>query len=424
MQTSSDAVQDFDLMLEAYGRLAVTGALNLQRGQRLLVLGPLAHGGVSLEAAPLVRTIVAAAYDAGAPLVEVLWGDEALLRARFAQAPRDSFEASSRWLADVLAAHVDAGDAVLSVYANDPDLLKDAPPDLVSALQQATARSVRPFRERISRNATNWTVVAAAGAGWADKVFPGRPPAEQQACLWAEIARLCRLTHASPAEAWEQHLDRLANRRDVLNGRRYSALHFTNATTDLTVGLPAGHVWVSGRSETGRGTWFAPNLPTEEVFTMADATRVEGHVRSSKPLSYGGTLVEGFSLRFEGGRVVDVRADRGHDVLRALVATDDGAGRLGEVALVPHSSPVAQAGVLFYNTLFDENAASHVALGSAYRFTMEGGESMSDDAFERAGGNRSAIHVDFMIGSADTDVDGIGAGGSREPLMRGGEWVA
>ena len=412
-----------DDMLRRYGDLAVRIGLNLQRGQRLLVIGPLASGGASLEAAPLVRAIAASAYRAGAPLVETIWGDEALQVVRFGQAPRDSFHQVSTWLPNALVEHVDAGHAIVSVYANDPDLLKDAPADLIGDLQKASGLSLRPFRERIGRNDTNWLVVAAASAAWAAKVFPEAEADRQTTHLWDAIARLCRLDQPDPIAAWERHLDDLAARRDRLNARRYAALVYRGPGTDIRVGLPEHHVWVSGRSSTRAGTAFVPNLPTEEVFTMPHKDRVDGVARATKPLSYAGTLIEGFTLRFERGRIVDATADRGEAVLRQLVATDPGSARLGEIALVPHQSPVAQSGLLFYNTLFDENAASHVAIGSAYRFTMDGGESMDDETFERAGGNRSATHVDLMIGSPALDIDGILPDGTAEPLMRRGEFT-
>jgi aminopeptidase len=413
----------FDQMLRAYAELTVKVGLNLQPRQRLLIIGPVANGGCSLEAAPLVRQITAAAYDAGAQLVETLWGDEALLAARLSHAPRDSFEEFSAWLPTALVEHVEAGHAVLSIYANDPDQLKAFAPDVVSTLQQATARAVRPFREQISRNRTNWGVVAAAAATWAARVYPQLPPEEQVGALWRAIERLCRLDRPDPIAAWETHLAELAARTDHLNAKQYTALRYTGPGTALTIGLPAGHLWVGGRSASVAGIRFAPNLPTEEVFTMPHKDRVDGTVRSTKPLSYGGTLIEGFSLTFKEGRVVSVTAERGEDVLRQLVTMDAGAAQLGEIALVPHNSPVAQTGVLFYNTLFDENAASHVALGAAYKFTLRGGETMSDEVFEQAGGNRSATHVDFMIGSPELDVDGVLDGGTSEPVMRSGDWV-
>jgi len=322
-----------------------------------------------------------------------------------------------------LVQHVEAGHAVLSIYANDPDQLKDFPPEHVAAVQQATARAVRPFREHISRNQTNWGVVAAAAEAWAARVYPDRPAADRMAALWGAIARLCRLDRPDPIAAWETHLGQLAARTDDLNAKRYAALRYRGPGTSLTIGLPDGHLWVGGRSTSAAGIRFAPNLPTEEVFTMPHKDRVDGTVRSTKPLSYGGSMIEGFSLTFAEGRVVEVTAEKGEDALRRLVAMDGGAARLGELALVPHNSPVAQSGVLFYNTLFDENAASHVALGAAYKFTLSGGETMTEEEFERVGGNRSATHVDFMIGSPELDVDGVRGDGAVEPVMRHGDWV-
>ncbi len=412
-----------DRTLALYGDLAVRVALNLQPGQRLLIIGPLANGGCSLEAAPLVRCITESAYKAGASFVETLWGDEALQLARFRFAPRDSFEQFSAWFAKALTEHVHAGHAVISVYANDPDLLKDQPPELLGVVQKSVSRAVRPFRDHVSKNGTNWSVIAAASKGWAARVFPNLPPSEQMNALWDAIAKLVRLDRPNPVAAWEEHLAALAARRDFLNQRRYAALRYRGPGTELTLGLAEGHQWVSGRSTSLQGIAFAPNLPTEEVFTMPHREQVDGTVTSTKPLSYGGTLIENFSVTFEKGVVVNATAARGETVLRELLATDEGAARLGEVALVPHNSPVAQSGLLFYNTLFDENAASHLALGSAYKFTIAGGESMSDDAFEGAGGNRSATHVDFMIGSPDLDIDAVNADGTIEPLMRHGDWA-
>jgi aminopeptidase len=407
----------------AYGDLAVNIALNLQPGQRLLIIGPLANGGCSLEAAPLVRAVAESAYRRGASYVEAIWGDEPLQLARFRHARKETFDLFSEWLPDALLHHVHGGHAVLSIYANDPDLLKAEDPAIVGAVQQVVGRAVRSFREQMSKNATNWAVIAAPSEAWAEVVFKDVPRHEQMPRLWDAIARLVRLDRPDPIAAWEQHLAALADRRDRLNNRRYDALRYRGPGTDLTLGLAPGHVWVSGRSVSANGIPFCPNLPTEEVFTMPHKDRVDGTVRATKPLSLGGVLIDGFHMRFEAGRIVEVSAEQGEELLKQLVATDEGAARLGEVALVPHSSPVAQSGVLFYNTLFDENAASHVAIGSAYRFTVEGGEAMSAEEFDRVGGNRSATHVDFMIGSSELDIDGVFADGRTEPLMRGGEWV-
>jgi aminopeptidase len=414
---------DLERMLHHYGELAVKVGLNLQPGQRLIVIGPLLNGGVALEAAPLVRQVVASAYRAGAPLVEVLWGDESLLFSRFVHGPNDSFGLYSSWLPSALVEHVEAGHAVISVYANDPDLLKDQDAERVGAAQQAVSRAVRPFRERISRNQTNWAVIAAASPSWAAKVFPDAAPERQLDLLWNAIARLCRLHDPDPIGAWTKHIETLTKRSEYLQRKQYASLKYRGPGTDLTICLPRGHIWVSARSNTRAGVPFTANLPTEEVFTIPHRAGVEGTVRASKPLSYSGTLIDGFSLTFKDGRVIALHAERGEAVLRQLVGTDDGAGRLGEIALVPHNSPVAQSGLLFYSTLFDENAASHAALGSAYRFTLDGGEGLDDQQFEAAGGNQSAVHVDFMLGSPELDIDGVCASGAIEPVMRKGDWA-
>jgi len=414
---------DLERKLQVYAELAVRVALNVQPGQRVMIIGPLANGGASLESAPLARQIAAAAYRAGSPLVETIYGDEAQQSLRFKHAPRESFGSFSSWLPAALSEHVRAGHAVLSISANDPDLLQGESPDLVGTLLQSTAREMRPFREQVSRNDTNWAVVAAASAGWAAKIFPGIPTSTAVSKLWDAIARMCRLDTADPLAAWETHLGNLAARSEYLNNKRYSALKYTGPGTNLTLGLPEGHVWVSGRSVSRGGIPFTANLPTEEVFTIADKDRVDGTVRASKPLSYGSTLIDGFSVTFERGRIVKMTAEKNADTLQRLLDTDEGARRLGEVALVPNSSPISQSGLLYYNTLFDENAASHVALGNAYKFTLKRGNDMSDAEFEQAGGNRSGVHVDFMIGSGELDVDGVLPGGSTEPLMRKGEWA-
>ncbi len=414
---------DFEEMLQRYAEAAVRAGLNLQPGQRLMVIGPRTSGGVSPEAAPLVRAIVASAYRAGSPLVEVLWGDEALQLIRFKEAPAESFSQFSAWQPQALIDHIEGGHALLSVYANDPDLFAGLPSDRVTALQQASSRALQPFSEHIGKNSTNWLVVCGAAARWAAKVFPHADPAAATAQLWDAIFRMCRLDGPDAASGWLRHLDALLHRSTYLNEKRYRALQYRGPGTEVTIGLPDGHVWVSGRSVNAKGVRFAPNMPTEEVFTMPHKDQVHGIVKASKPLSYAGVMIEGFSLRFEGGRIVEAKADKGEAVLRSMLESDEGAARLGELALVPHSSPISQSGLLFYNTLFDENAASHLAVGSAYRFTLKDGQAMSDEAFAAAGGNRSIIHVDFMIGNGDLDIDGVLADGTTEPVMRSGEWA-
>jgi aminopeptidase len=407
---------NFDQMLENYADLAVRIGVNIQPGQRLVIRAP-------IEAAPLVRLAVAKAYQAGAKLVDVTWSDDAVTLARFQYAPSDSFAEMPPYFAQTMEWYAAQGDAFMSIIGSDPDLLKDQDPESIAIAQKAAQQAATGYRNYIMRDAVNWTIVAMPIASWAAKIFPNLPASEQVDHLWDAIFEVCRLKQADPVAAWQTHIDNLLARSEYLNQKNYTALKLSAPGTDLTIGLPEGHIWKSAQSSNDAGTLFTPNLPTEEVFTLPHKDRTEGVVTASKPLSYGGKLIENFSLTFEGGRVVKVTAEKEENTLKRLIETDEGAARLGEVALVPHGSPISQSGLLFFNTLFDENAASHIALGRAYQFTLEGGKTMSDAEFEAAGGNTSLTHVDFMIGSGQMEIDGVKADGSTEPVMRQGEWA-
>jgi aminopeptidase len=415
----------FERNLEKYADVIVGVGLNLQPGQRLLIMGVPQVGiyGVPLELAPLVRLVTTKAYQAGARLVDVMWNDEQLRLARFQHAPRDSFGEFPPWRADVPFEVAQAGDAVLLLYAENPDLLTDEDPDLISSAQQAAFQHMKPFSELRRKSATNCLIASAAVEGWPAKVFPDLPATDGKARLWDTIFEICRVKQPDPISAWEDHIGDLAARRDYLNQKRYAALRLTGPGTDLTAGLPRGHVWRSARMMGGNGVDYVGNIPTEEVFTIPHRDLVEGVVTSTKPLNLGGSRIEEFSLVFSGGRVEKATARKGEASLLKLLETDGGARRLGEVALVPHSSPISQSGLLFCNILFDENAASHLALGQAGQYNMEGGEDMSAGEFAAAGGNQSLIHVDFMVGSGEVDVDGLAADGTAEAVMRQGEWA-
>jgi aminopeptidase len=402
--------------LQRYADVAVRVGVNVQPGQRLIV-------AADIDTAPLVRAIVRSAYVAGARFVDVLWNDPQIGLLRFQHAPRDSFDEHDGWRDAAMAQLVDDGAGLISITSRDPDLLKDQPPELISHVQRVSAAQRKPLLERVGRNIPNWAVVAAPSPGWARRVFPDLTPDEAVDRLWDAILSMCRIDNADPVAAWRSHIAALAAHRDVLNRRAFAALRYSGPGTDLTVGLADGHVWESGSSLNVAGTEFVANMPTEEVFTAPHRLRVEGVVRSSRPLNYAGVLIDDFTRTFEAGRVVRAEAAQGEAVLRNLIATDEGAARLGEVALVPHSSPVGQTGLLFYNTLFDENAACHLALGAAYHFNITGGTDMDDAALKAAGGNVSNVHVDFMIGSHALDIDGIATDGSTTPVMRAGEWA-
>lgn len=407
---------DFEHNLQKYAELIVKVGVNLQPGQRLAVIA-------DLKAAPLVRLAAAQAYQLGCRFVDVIWDDEAITLNRFQYAPRDSFEEFSDWKANALTEYGQRGDAVLSITSADPDLLAGQDPELINISQRARAQKLRPFSELVSRSAMNWAIAGYAGPAWAARVFPDAAPDQQVPRLWEAIFDVCRIKHADPVAEWRQHIRNLNQRSDYLNARRYAGLHYTGPGTDLTIGLADGHIWKAGATRSQTGIDFVANLPTEEVFTLPNAPQTRGHVSSTKPLSYLGALMDNFTLTFENGRVVNAVAAHGEDLLRKILATDDGATRLGEAALVPHRSPISQSGLLFHNTLYDENAACHLALGRGLRFTIQDGDTISDDEFTARGGNLSNIHIDFMIGSGQIDIDGLCADGSIEPVLRQGEWA-
>ena len=409
-------------LLKKYAEAIVRVGLNLRAGQRLIITNATSRG-VPPAGRPLVHEVTKAAYAAGARYVEALWGDEEMLRIRLQNAPADSFGEYPKFQVNGVMDMIEKGDALLSIYANDPDALKGMDPERVGAMQKAQLENYSPISAKVSRNAINWCVVAAASPAWAAKIFPDLPAEQAQEKLWTAIFETTRATQPDPVQAWKDHIQNLVKRSKYMAGKKYSALHYKGPGTDFTLGLPQGHRWIAARMPAENGVDFTANMPTEEIFTLPDRNRAEGTVTATFPLSYGGSLIEDFSVTFENGRIVKVSAKRNEAILQKLVDTDEGSTRLGEVALVPASSPIATRGHLFYNTLFDENASCHIAIGRAYRFTLTGGEELNDEEFIAAGGNISLNHVDFMIGSPQMDIDGIREDGTREPVMRQGEWA-
>ena len=402
--------------LDRLARVAVRVGLNLQPGQDLILTAPLA-------AAPLVRRIAAQAYQAGAGLVTPLYNDEAVTLARYEHAADSSFDRAAGWLFQGMAQAFGQNAARMAIVGDNPMLLAGQDAGKVSRAARANAAAYKPALEKISNFDINWTILAWPGLAWAQQVFPDLPPEDAQAALADAIARASRIDGDDPVADWAAHSARLAERSGWLNARRLAALHFTGPGTDLTVGLADGHAWMGGASTAKNGVTCNPNLPTEEVFTTPHALRVHGHVAATKPLSHQGSLIDGIRVTFEDGRITQAHATRGQDVLHRLIDTDEGARRLGEVALVPQDSPIAQSGLLFFNTLFDENAASHIALGQCYSKCFTDGATLTPDQVKAQGGNASLIHVDWMIGSDRVDVDGIAADGTRVPVMRAGMWV-
>jgi aminopeptidase len=418
LATPSFASLSFNEKLDRLAEVAVRVGLGLRAGQELVLTAP-------TDALPLARRIVEQAYRAGALFVTTFYSDDPSVLARFAHAPDASFDYAPVWLQDAIALAFRNGAARMAIAGANPALLAGQDPAKVARANVAASKAAKPAMELITRHEINWTIVASATPEWAKLVFPGEPTDVAMEKLWEAIFQASRITGDDPVADWLAHGARLKQRVDLLNAKRYAALHFKSkdGSTDLKVGLADQHLWAGGGTTAGNGIYCQPNIPTEECFTTPHKDRVDGIVRASKPLSHQGTLIENIRCRFEGGKIVEATATAGEDVLNRLISTDEGARRLGEVALVPHSSPIAQTGILFWSTLFDENAASHIALGQAYSTCLIGGEKMEEAALNALGANSSIIHVDWMIGSGAMDVDGVAADGTAEPLMRSGEWV-
>jgi aminopeptidase len=417
MPDDSAAAATFEAKLDKLASLAVRVGLNLRAGQEVVMTAP-------VEALPLVRRIAAHAYQAGATLVTPLIGDDEVALARYRHAAPEAFDVASGWLFEGMANAFRGGAARLAVVGEDPTLLAGQDPAKVARANRARSIAYRPALELITSFAINWNLVPAATPGWAREVFPGLPQAEAVARLWDAIFMACRVDQPDPVAGWAAHNATLRARTEFLNGKNFAELRYRGPGTDLTIGLADGHLWAGGAEPAKNGIICNPNIPTEEVFTTPHRMRVEGSVRSTKPLAYQGTLIDDIVVRFETGRIVEANASKGADVLRKVLETDEGAARLGEVALVPHSSPISASGLLFRNTLFDENAACHIALGQAYTTCLRDSEGKSFEALAERGANASLIHIDWMIGSGALDIDGVTQSGAVEPLMRGGEFVA
>jgi aminopeptidase len=396
--------------------VAVKVGLGLQDGQELVMTA-------SLDSAPLARRITEQAYRAGASLVTTLFTDDEATLMRYRHAPDASFDCAAKWLYDGMGAAYKSGSARLAITGGNPALLSNEDPDKVGRANHATSQAYRPALELITRHAINWTIVAGATPAWAEAVFPEEDRESALSKLWDAIFEITRVLGDDPVAAWKAHDAELHKRKDMLNEKRYAALRYRGPGTDFELGLADDHLWMGGGTTAGNGLYCIPNMPTEEVFTTPHKDRAHGTVTATKPLSHQGTMIEGIAVRFEKGRIIEARATRGQEVLERLIDTDDGARRLGEVALVPHSSPIAASGLLFLNTLFDENAASHIALGQAYSSCVRDGDRLTPEQLAARGANDSLIHVDWMIGSGKLDIDGVTASNVAEPLMRQGEWV-
>ena len=402
--------------IDKLAKLAVHTGLGLQPGQDLLLTAP-------IEALPLVRRVAVHAYAAGAGLVTPLFSDNEVTLARYNHANDDSFDKAAHWLYKGMGEAFDNNTARMAIVGDDPMLLANQNANKIGRANKANSIAYKPARERITQFDVNWNLIAWPGLAWAKLMFPDLSENEAQLKLADAIFKASRVISTDPVAEWKLHNEELRKKCNWLNGKEFSSLHFVGPDTDLTVGLADEHEWMGGATIAQNGITCNPNIPSEEVFTTPHAFKVEGWVSSTKPLSHQGTLIDKIQVRFENGKIVDAKAKKGQQVLLKILDSDDGARRLGEVALVPHSSPISQSGLLFYNTLFDENAACHIALGQCYSKCFKGDENLSKDEISKLGGNSSMIHIDWMIGSKNIDIDGIQFDGSRVAVFRKGEWA-
>lgn len=409
-------LSNFNELLKKYARLIAETGVATEKGHTVVLQ-------ISVDQAPLARLITQEAYKLGAAEVIVQWTDDQIQREfllhaatdRIEDVPQSKIVQADEWL--------EKGASRISVVSADPDAFAGVDSHRVATYQAAAGKALMNLRKATQANKVSWTVVAAAGKQWAAKVFPDLPEEEQVDALWDQIFKTTRVYEEDPVLAWKKHDEKLAKKAEELNQEQFSALHYTAPGTDIIIGLPKNHLWEGAGSYNARGEKFMANMPTEEVFTAPDSHRVDGYISSTKPLSYAGTIISGMKFTFKDGKVVDFSAEQGENVLEKLLDTDEGARRLGEVALVPDPSPISQSGIIFFNTLFDENASNHLALGSAYAFSVKGGTEMSDEELAEAGLNRSQTHVDFMVGSDKMDIDGIREDGSTVPIFRNGDWA-
>jgi aminopeptidase len=408
--------KDFQEKAKQYAELAVKVGVNVQEDQPLWISAP-------LGTEDFVRLVVKEAYLAGARIVHVQWYDEEIMRMHYESAPFDVFYEYPSWLA---AAHewvVDLKGAFLQIEANDPDLLKGIDPDRILNYEKASGDALDRFYEAIEKDEISWSIVAIPSQKWADKVFPELPSSERVASLWERIFTSVRIDQPDPVSAWKSHIQTLTDKASQLNALNLESLHYSAIGTDLSIKLHEDHIWLTGASKTPQGTNFIANMPTEEVYTVPVKTGVNGTVTSTKPLAYNGNVIDGFTLTFVDGEIKEVSAEVGEEILRKLIETDEGAAYLGEVALVPHHSPISDSGVLFFNTLFDENASNHLAIGSSYPTCMKDGNILSDEEREEKGLNESVVHEDFMIGSATMNIDGVCRDGRKVAIFRNGNWA-
>jgi aminopeptidase len=408
-------MRSFDENLDLYARVAVEVGLNLRKGQRLSI-------NASVTTAEYVRRVVRAAYAAGAHDVYIDWHDDDVSLSRVLLSPEAALTDVPEWAVQRAETLVAQRAAMLGIAAPAPNLYKDVPPTRLAKATHAQREAMRKANdERLAK--TNWLGIAAATPRWAAQVYPEETVDRAVERLWETLFQLCRIDREDPVGAWREHIADLTRRAEFLNRNAFRRLRYSGPGTELTVDLPKSHRWKTAQMTDEAGTDYVANIPTEEAFTAPQRDGVNGTVRSTLPLNYQGVTIENIRLRLVDGEIVEYDADSGIEALRSIIEADEGSRRLGEIALVSQDSPIARSGRLFYNTLYDENASCHIAIGTAIPFCIEGGTDMTPEEMKAAGANTSMTHVDFMIGSDELDVTGESEDGSLVPLLRKGRWA-
>lgn len=409
-------MSEFTEKLNKYAELTIKMGVNLKKDQKLVINAPVNSAG-------FVRMLAENAYAVGARDVQVEWSDDYLRYLRFNNVSNITLSEYPSWIADGHEKLAKEGAAFLYVSAPNPGLLKDIEAEKIAIANKASRKANKNFSGYLDRGEASWCVVAISTPEWAKKVFPEKENDLAVADLWETIFKICRVDGMDPVKSWEKHIEEINKNLDFLNCKRYKKLLYTSPGTELEVGLPENHIWVGGGSTTVDGTYFIPNIPTEEVFTMPLRVGVNGTLKATKPLNYGGKLIEGFSFEFRNGEIVKIEAEKGQEMLEHLIKTDKGSHYLGEVAIVPHDSPISNTNLMFFETLFDENASCHFAIGAAYPMCLENGTRMNEEELIKAGVNISLTHVDFMIGSEKLKIEGVTEDDKKEIIMINGNWA-
>lgn len=407
---------NFNEQLNAYAELLINTGLSLQKGQDLVIRSP-------IEGRDLVVACAEAAYAQGAADVRVIWSDDALTLLKYEHAPEGVLNTVHDFDTELYRHYIKNGAAFLSFTGSDPDLLKQIDAHKLQKASMSRSKAMRFYSEAIMKDENPWTVAGIATEAWAKKVYPEDDTDVAVKKLWQAIFDMCRVSESTIAD-WKKHTTTVDGQAKKLTEAAYKSLHYkNNLGTDLTITLPEGHIWAGGGSTLSEGRYFVANIPTEEVFTLPHRAGVDGVVHASMPLAYNGNVIDHFWLRFKDGKVVDFDAEKGKDVLARLLDTDEGAGRLGEVALVPYDSPISNRNQLFYNTLYDENASCHLALGKAYPTNLQSGGDLNEEALLERGANDSLIHVDFMVGTEDLSITATTTDGDEVPIFVNGNWA-